>query len=249
MDLLPQALSAGMKRAANVMAAGPGGQAGCSALLCYVRDLLRKYRSLASVQAWEKSWKTTCDQRLGAELEALKAGDTEGGFGMVGGMGDDRDDPNLPRLTGRLERVGKSMKDIILRGMNEAMHSMVNKERDLGASSAAGADLVEDGYLAAQRVVGGIMDSIRQNGGVAPQADSALVTAAVTVVVGNAWAAVVTVLDTLGYSNTGANIAGIGPAIRCRFGTADMLVLECLFWFASMYLPSDMLSQPHCDVF
>jgi hypothetical protein len=249
MDLLPQALSAGMKRAANVMAAGPGGQAGCSALLCYVRDLLRKYRSLASVQAWEKSWKTTCDQRLGAELEALKAGDTEGGFGMVGGMGDDRDDPNLPRLTGRLERVGKAMKDIILRGMNEAMHSMVNKERDLAASSAAGADLVEDGYLAAQRVVGGIMDSIRQNGGVAPQADSALVTTAVTTVVGNAWAAVATVLDTLGYSNTGANIAGIGPAIRCRFGSADMLVLQCLFWFASMYLPSDMLSQPQCDVF
>jgi hypothetical protein len=41
------------------------------------------------------------------------------------------------------------------------------------------------------------------------------VTAAVSTVVGNAWAAVATVLDTLGYSNTGANIAGIGPAIRC----------------------------------
>jgi hypothetical protein len=215
MDLLPQALSAGMQRAANVMATVPGGQAGCSALLCYVRDLLRKYGNLASVQSWEKSWKTTCDQRLGAELEALKAGDSEGGFGMVGGMGDHQDDPNLPRLTGRLERVGRSMKDIVVRGMNEAMFSMMNRECDPAASAVVGADLVEDGYLAAQRVVGGLMDSIRQNGGGALQSDSALVAAAVGTVVENAGLAVTSVLDTLGYNNTGATAAGSSAATRC----------------------------------
>lgn len=227
MDLLPQALSAGMQRAANVMAAVPGGRAGCSALLCYVRDLLRKYGGLASVQAWEKRWKASCDQRLGAELEALKAGDSDGGFGLVGGMGEDRDDPHVPRLTGRLARVGTSMKDIVQRGMNEVMLIMMNKERDaaaLGVSRNGREDHLEDGYMAVQRVVGDIMDSIRQNGGGAPQADSALVAQAVGTVVSNAGASVGNVLDTLGYNISSGSPESTIPAIR--FHILELFVMS-----------------------
>lgn len=197
MDMLPQTLSAVMQRAANVMAAVPGGRAGCSALLCHVRDLLRKYGSLANVQAWEKSWKASCDQRLRAELEALKAGDSEGGFGLVSSMGDDRDDPIAPRLTGRLVRVGNTMKDIVQRTVDRATQTIINNERE-GAG-----DAMEDVFQAGHSLVVNIMNTIRQNSGVAPQADAALVAHAVSHIVNYAGQSVATVLESLGYSATG----------------------------------------------
>lgn len=216
MDSLPQALSAGMQRATNVMVV-PGGRAGCSALLCYVRDLLRKYGSLSSVQTWEKNWKSSCDKRLGAELEALKAGDSDGGFGLVNSMGDDRDDPIPPRLTGRLARVGQNMKEIVHRGMNDVIQIMLNKEREaagLGLSRDGGGDALEEGYQAAQRVVMGIMDAIKQNGGGTPQADAALLANAVQIIVGFASSSVAVVLESLGYNNFTVTPGGASPAIR-----------------------------------
>ncbi|BBN20580.1 hypothetical protein Mp_Vg00710 [Marchantia polymorpha subsp. ruderalis] len=234
MDLLPQALSAGMQRASNLMTVVPGGRAGCSALLCYVRDLLRKYGGLASVQAWEKNWKVTCDQRLVAELEALKAGDSEGGFGMVGLSSDDRDDPVPQRLTGRLNRFGVNLKEIVQRGISEAVLHMMNKERE--ASSCSGmkegaAEKTDDGLLAAQRVVSGVMDTIRQNGSGVMQADSALVASAVTFIVSNAGAAIANVFESLGTSNhSNVGLTGSGSSFRCarRVLLMHMLCLRLL---------------------
>ncbi|BFI43571.1 hypothetical protein MPTK2_Ug00450 [Marchantia polymorpha subsp. ruderalis] len=235
MDILPQALSAGMQRAANLMSVVPGGRAGCSALLLYVRDLLRKYGSLVSVQTWEKNWKGTCDQRLVAELEALKAGDSEGGFGLVGlsssSMGDDRDDPVPQRLTGRLSRVGVNLKEIIQRGMSEALGQMMNREREAAVGSCLKEGVIEktdECFVAAQRVVGGVMDTIRQNGGGVMQADSALVASAVTLFVTNAAAAVANVFESLGASNhLGTSVTGLGPSLRCSRRVLQMHML-CL---------------------
>lgn len=197
MDMLPQALSAVMQRAANVMAAVPGGRAGCSALLCYVRDLLRKCGSLASVQAWEKNWKASCDQRLRAELEALKAGDSEGGFGLVSSMGDDRDDPIAPRLAGRLNRVGNTMKETVQRTVDRATQIIINNERE------GGGDCMDEVFQIGHALVVTIMNTIRQNSGGASQADAALVAHAVSQFVNFAGQSVATILESLGYSTTG----------------------------------------------
>ncbi|KAL2623688.1 hypothetical protein R1flu_003893 [Riccia fluitans] len=217
MDLLPQALSAGTQRAANVMATVPGGRAGCAALLCYVRDLLRKYGSLLSVQAWEKNWKATGDQRLVAELEALKAGDSESGYGLMGlsssGIGDDRDDP-IPRLTGRLSRFGGNLKDIVTRGMNEAFVQMLNKEREAVSGNGLKdrvVDSSDEGYLAAQRVVGGVMEIISQQNTGVMQAETALAAAAVAYIVSNAGTAVANAFESLGV----ANHSGTSSTLRC----------------------------------
>jgi hypothetical protein len=40
-----------------------------SAAFPYTRYFLRKYRDVASVVRWEKNFRTTCDQRLLAELD------------------------------------------------------------------------------------------------------------------------------------------------------------------------------------
>ncbi|CAM6106401.1 unnamed protein product [Calypogeia fissa] len=234
MDLLPQALRAGMQRAETLMAAVPGGRAGCSALLYYVCDLLKKYGGLDSVHNWEKNWKTTCDQRLSAELEALKAGDSEGGFSMVGmsssGVGDERDDPTPQRLTGRLARVGGNMKEIVQRGMTEAVTMLLNKEREWAASTLRdrGIDRFEEGHQYAQRIVGGVMDAIRSNGSGAPQGDSALVATAVGFLVNSAGSAVANVYDTLGASNNvGFAASGLVSSLRCGRQVLQVHVL-CL---------------------
>ncbi|KAL3675105.1 hypothetical protein R1sor_025053 [Riccia sorocarpa] len=225
MDLLPQALSAATQRAANLMAVVPGGRAGCAALLCHVRDLLRKYGSLPSVQAWEKNWKVIGDQRLVAELEALKAGDSEGGSGLVGL--DDRDDA-IPRLTGRLSRFGGNLKDIVTRGMNEAFIQMLNKERE--AVSANGVkekervvDSSDEGSVAAQRVVGGVMEVISQQNSGVMQAETALAAAAVICIVSNAGTAVANVFESLGIANN----SGTSSALRCARRVLQMHML-CL---------------------
>lgn len=207
MDMLPQALSAVMQRAANV-AAVPGGRAGCSALLCYVRDLLRKYGSLASVQAWEKGWKASCDQRLRAELEALKAGDSEGGLGLVSSMGDDRDDPIPPRLTGRLLRIGNSMKEIVQRNVEHATQVIIKNERE------GGGDGMEDVFQAGHSLVVNVMHTIRQNSGVAPQADATLVANAASTIVTSAGQSVASVLENLGYITPGETASTAISAIK-----------------------------------
>ncbi|XP_024382046.1 mediator of RNA polymerase II transcription subunit 12 isoform X2 [Physcomitrium patens] len=208
MDMLPQALSAAMQRAANVMAAVPGGRAGCSALLCYVRDLLRKYGSLASVQAWEKCWKASCDQRLRAELEALKAGDGEGGFGLVSSMGDDRDDPIPPRLIGRLVRYGNVMKDIIQRNADAATQVIINKGRE------GGEDFMEDVFRHGHTLVVSVMNTVRQNSGGVSQNDAALVANAVSTIVNHAGQSVANVLENLGYNLSGEITATATSALQ-----------------------------------
>jgi len=64
-DILPDVLSASVNRN-SVSATGrhPG-----SAAFAYVRYFLKKYRDVASVARWEKNFRTTCDQRLLAELD------------------------------------------------------------------------------------------------------------------------------------------------------------------------------------
>lgn len=200
MDMLPQLLSAAVQRAANVMAAVPGGRAGCSALLFYVRDLLRKYGTLANVQAWEKSWKASCDQRLRAEIEALK-GDSEGGFGLVSSMGDDRDDPVPPRLTGRLVRYGNAMKEIIQRSADAVTQIIVNKERDVGGEP------VEDVLRHGHTLLVGVMNTIKQNSGGVSQNEVALLANAVSTIVNHAGQSVANVLESLGYNAPGESSA------------------------------------------
>ncbi|KAJ7529621.1 hypothetical protein O6H91_15G058800 [Diphasiastrum complanatum] len=234
-NLLPHALSAGMQRASNVMSAMPGGRAVCSLLLGYVRDLLRKYGGFASVQTWEKDWRRTCDQRLGAELDALKAGDSEGGFNLIGltnsGVGDDRDDPPPQKLSGRLSRVGASMKDIVQRGLNEVILQIISRDKDLSTSNSSNdvcTDRIEESHFSAQRVVSGLMDSIRQNGGGVPQADSILISAAVAAIVNHAATAAVNVFEA---SNIASNFVGpgsvVGPFVRCARRVMQIHV-DCL---------------------
>ncbi|XP_024364387.1 mediator of RNA polymerase II transcription subunit 12 [Physcomitrium patens] len=217
MDMLPQALSAVVQRAANVMAAVPGGRAGCSALLCYVRDLLRKYGSLANVQAWEKSWKASCDQRLRAELEALK-GDTEGGFGLVSSMGDDRDDPVPPRLTGRLVRYGNAMKEIIQRSADAITQIIINKERDVGGEP------VEDVLRHGHTLLVGVMNIIKQNSGGVSQNDVALLANAVSTIVNHAGQSVANVLENLGYNAPGETTATALSALQAGRRTLQFYV-------------------------
>lgn len=199
-DLIPEALSAAMHRAASVMASN-GRVLGSSALV-YARYLLKRYGNVASVVEWEKNFKATSDKRLVSELESGRSGDGELNFplGVPTGV-EDLDDFFRQKMSGgRLSRVGANMKEIVQRNLNseDVLQYFFGKERKVfGSGTPKGpvAEKWDDGYQVAQKVISDLMDCIRQTGGAAQEGDPSLVSSAVSAIVGNVGPSIVKLPD------------------------------------------------------
>ncbi|XP_044503987.1 mediator of RNA polymerase II transcription subunit 12-like isoform X2 [Mangifera indica] len=187
-DLIPEALSATMHRAAAVMTSN--GRVSGSAAYGYARYLLKKYNNVASVIEWEKNFKSTCDKRLLSELESGRSLDGEFGFplGVPSGV-EDLDDYFRQKISGsRVSRVGLGMKDVVHRHMDDAFLYFLEKERKhLAAGSPKGPAIEksDEEFQVAQQIIIGLMDCIRQTGGAAQEGDPSLVSSAVSAIVGN----------------------------------------------------------------
>ncbi|OVA03355.1 Mediator complex [Macleaya cordata] len=181
-DLLPDVLSATMLRVA-------AGTVSSSPAFVYARNLLKKYGNVVSVARWEKSFKAMCDQRVLSELESGRTLDGEFGFspGIPAGV-EDPDDYFRQKISSRLPRAGPSMKEIVQRQVEEAVHYFYGKERKLFAAATQkgpGVEKWDDGYQRAQKIVLGLMECIRQNSAAAQEGDPSLVASAVSAIVGN----------------------------------------------------------------
>lgn len=189
-DLIPEALSAAMHRAATVMASN--GRVSGSAVWAYARYLLKRYGNVVSVIEWEKNFKATCDKRLLSELETGRSVDGELSFplGVPAGV-EDLDDFFRQKISGgRLSRVGMNMREIVQRNINveDAFHYFFGKERKLFAGGTTKSTTMEkwdDGYQIAQKVISELMDCIRQTGGAAQEGDPSLVSSAISAIIGN----------------------------------------------------------------
>ncbi|RDX83941.1 Mediator of RNA polymerase II transcription subunit 12, partial [Mucuna pruriens] len=188
-DLIPEALSSAMHRAATVVASN--GRVSGSGALAFTRYLLKKYSNVASVIEWEKTFKTTCDARLSSELESGRSVDGELGFplGVPAGV-EDPDDFFRQKISGgRLpSRVGAGMRDIVQRNVEDAFHYLFGKDRKLYAAGTPKGPALEkwdNGYQIAQQIVMGLIDCIRQTGGAAQEGDPSLVSSAVSAIVGS----------------------------------------------------------------
>ncbi|XP_042503822.1 mediator of RNA polymerase II transcription subunit 12-like [Macadamia integrifolia] len=184
-DLIPEALSAAMHRSVAVMTSN--GRASCSAAFVYARNLLKKYGNVASVVKWENNFKVTCDQKLLAELESTRSVDGEYSLGVPAGV-EDLDDFFRQKISVRLSRSGPSMKEVVQRHIEEAVHYFYGKERKsyaLGNPKSATKEKWDDGYQVAQQIVLGLMDCIRQNGGTAQEGDPSSVASAISAIVSN----------------------------------------------------------------
>ncbi|KAK9274133.1 hypothetical protein L1049_018947 [Liquidambar formosana] len=182
-DLIPETLSATMHRVAAVMVSN--GRVSSSAALVFARFLLKKYGNVASVIEWEKNFKATCDKRLLSEIDSGRSLDGEFGFplGVPAGVEDLDDFLRQKISSGRLSRVGMSMKDIVQRHVEEAFHYFIGKERKLYAPKGPAMEKLDDGYQIAQQIIMGLMDCIRQTGGAAQEGDPSLVSSAVSAIV------------------------------------------------------------------
>ncbi|QCE01993.1 mediator of RNA polymerase II transcription subunit 12 [Vigna unguiculata] len=189
-DLIPEALSSAMHRAAKIVSSN--GRLSGSGVLAFARYLLRKYSNVASVIEWEKTFKATCDTRLSSELDSCRSVDGELGLplGVPAGV-EDHDDFFRQKISGgRLQsRVGAGMREVVQRNVEEAFHFLFGKDRKLfAAGTLKGLPPVEkwdNGYQIAQQIVMGLIDCIRQTGGAAQEGDPSLVSSAVSAIVGS----------------------------------------------------------------
>ncbi|KAF7826055.1 mediator of RNA polymerase II transcription subunit 12-like [Senna tora] len=187
-DLFPEALSSAMHRAAAIVASN--GRISGSGVLVFARYLLKKYGNVTSVTEWEKNFKASCDKRLSSELDSGRLVDGELGIplGVPAGV-EDLDDFFRQKISGgRLSRVGLSMRDIVQRNVEDAIHYLFGKERKgFTASTTKGpaVDKWDNGYQTAQQIVMGLIDCIRQTGGAAQEGDPSLVSSAVSAIVGS----------------------------------------------------------------
>ncbi|KAL4352304.1 hypothetical protein GQ457_06G032040 [Hibiscus cannabinus] len=187
-DLVPEALSATMRRASAFMATNV--RITGSGTLVFFRYLLKRYGNIASVIEWEKNFKGTCDKRLLSELES---GRTEGEFGFPLGVPAGTEDPDdycRQRITvGRLSRVGLSMRDMVQR------HFAAN------APKSPVTEKGDDDYQVAQQIIMGLMDCFRQTGGAFQEGDPGLVSSAVSAIVSNVGPMLAKIPDFTGGSN------------------------------------------------
>nr|KYP56202.1 Putative mediator of RNA polymerase II transcription subunit 12 [Cajanus cajan] len=104
-DLIPEALSSAMQRAATVISSN--GRVSGSGAMAFTRYLLKKYSNVASVIEWERNFKTTCDARLSSELESGRSVDGESGLplGVPAGV-EDHDDFFLVGLIDCIRQTG-----------------------------------------------------------------------------------------------------------------------------------------------
>ncbi|XP_004517268.3 mediator of RNA polymerase II transcription subunit 12-like [Cicer arietinum] len=189
-DLIPEALSSVMDRAAAIIASN--GRVSGSGALAFARYLLKKYSNVVSVIEWEKNFKTTCDKRLASEFESggrLVDGEFGLPLGVPAGI-EDPDDYFRQKISGgRLpSRVASGMRDVVQRNVEDAFHYLFGKDRKLfAAGSPKGFSLEkwDNGYQIAQHIVIGLIDCIRQTGGAAQEGDPSLVTSAVSAIVGS----------------------------------------------------------------
>ncbi|CAJ1921486.1 unnamed protein product [Sphenostylis stenocarpa] len=188
-DLIPEALSSIMHRAAAILASN--GRVSGSSALAFACHLLKKYGNLVSVSEWLKNFKSTCDKRLASEVESGRSVDGELGLplGVPSGV-EDPDDFFRQKITGgRLpSRVGSGMREVVQRNVEEAFHYLFGKDRKLFAAGTPKGPTFEkwdNGYHIAQQIVVGLIDCIRQTGGAAQEGDPSLVTSAVAAIVGS----------------------------------------------------------------
>ncbi|KAL2570308.1 hypothetical protein GLYMA_18G232900v4 [Glycine max] len=188
-DLLPEALSSIMHRAAAIIASN--GRVSGSGALTFACYLLKKYGNVVSVIEWEKSFKSTCDKRLASEIESGRSVDGELGLplGVPAGV-EDPDDFFRQKISGgRLpSRVGSGMRDVVQRNVEEAFRDLFGKDRKLFAAGTPKGPAFEkwdNGYQIAQQIVMSLIDCIRQTGGAAQEGDPSLVTSAVSAIVGS----------------------------------------------------------------
>ncbi|GMH31306.1 hypothetical protein Nepgr_033149 [Nepenthes gracilis] len=197
-DLVPEVLSAAMRRVSIVMASN--GRISGSSTFFYARDLLKKYGNISSVREWEKNFKATSDRRLLSELESERL--QSGEFGVLSGVPagvEDYDDFIRQKITGnRLSRAGMSMREIVQRYVDEMLHHLFGKEKKpfgVGAQKTAGIEKCDDGYQIAQQIILGLLDCIRQTGGAAQEGDPSLVSSAVSAIVSNVGPAIAKMPD------------------------------------------------------
>jgi hypothetical protein len=171
----------------------------------YTRYFLRKYRDVASVVRWEKNFRTTCDQRLLAELDNGRSidGDLISSSGVS--AGEEMDEQVRQKLNGRGSRIVPNMKEIVQRQTEELQRNL--KEKKIPATPKSPSFEKEDGYQIAHDTVLGLVECIRQNGGASPDGDPSAVFSAVSAIVVNAGQAIAKHLDF-----TGGNYHGV-PSI------------------------------------
>ncbi|TVU48682.1 hypothetical protein EJB05_08327 [Eragrostis curvula] len=198
-DILPEVLSASMNRnAVSATTRHPG-----SAAFAYVRYFLKKYRDVASVARWEKNFRTTCDQRLLAELDNGRSidGDLVSSSGVS--TGEEIDETLRQKLNGRNSRLIQNMKEIVQRQADEVQRNLKEK-KILAAPKSPASFEKEDSYQVAHDIVSGLIECIRQNGGANPDGDPSVVASAVSAVVVNAGHVIAKHMDF-----TGGNYQGV----------------------------------------
>ncbi|KAJ6320347.1 hypothetical protein OIU78_015690 [Salix suchowensis] len=217
-DLIPEVLSATMRRVAALLASNE--RISGSAALIYSRHLLKKYGNMPSVLEWEKSFKATCDKRLFSELESGRSLDAEFGYPLGVPAGVDLDDFFRQKISGsRLSRVGMSMRDVVQRNIEDAFHYFGKERKLLGAGTAKspGMEKSDDAYQIAQQIIMGLMECMRQTGGAAQEGDPSLVSSTVSAIVNNVGPTIAKMPDfSIGsnYSNASAATGSLNLARR-----------------------------------
>ncbi|KAI4378004.1 hypothetical protein MLD38_015551 [Melastoma candidum] len=187
-DLIPLALSALSDRATAVV--NSNNRVTGSFALAYARYLLKKYGNVTSVVEWRKHTKVNGDKRILSELESGRSPDGEFGFplGVPTGV-EDLDDYLRQKIAScRLSRVGMSMREVVQRRVEEIVHLFSGKEKKLlatGILKIPPTEKGDDGYQAAEQIVLGIMECMKQTGGAAQEGDPSLVASAVSAIVGS----------------------------------------------------------------
>ncbi|KAL6847579.1 hypothetical protein ACP4OV_022605 [Aristida adscensionis] len=202
-DLLPEVLSASMSRNLVLATARHPG----SAAFAYARYFLKKYRDVGSVARWEKSFRTTCDQRLLAELDNGRSidGDLVSSSGVS--AGEEIDEQVRQKLNGRSSRVIQNMKEIVQRQADEVQRNLKEK-KILATPKSPPTFEKEDSYHIAHDIVLGLVECIRQNGGANPDGDPSIVASAVSAIVFNAGHVIAKHLDFTGGSYQGVHSVG-----------------------------------------
>uniref|UniRef100_J3MNL0 Mediator complex subunit Med12 domain-containing protein n=1 Tax=Oryza brachyantha TaxID=4533 RepID=J3MNL0_ORYBR len=194
-DLLPEVLSVSMNR--NFVLATARHPA--SGAFAYTRYFLKKYGDVASVARWQKSFRTTCDQRLLAELDNGRSvdGDLVSSSGVS--AGEEIDEQVRQKLNVRNSRIVPNMKEIIQRQTEE--------KKGFAAPKSPSVER-EDSYQTAHDIVLGLVDCIRQNGGASLDGDPSIVASAVSAIVVNAGHAIAKHLDLSGGNYQGVSSMG-----------------------------------------
>ncbi|XP_010419586.1 PREDICTED: mediator of RNA polymerase II transcription subunit 12 [Camelina sativa] len=183
-DLVPEAMTALMNRAASLMSSN--GKISGSAALVYARYILKRYGSLPSIVEWHNNFKATCEKRLLSELDHTRSGNGEYGIPLGVPAGVENPDDYIRKKISiggtRPSRVGLNMRDVVQRHVEEATHYL-RKLIGTGTMKASLAEKNDDGFQVAQQIVVGLMDCIRQTGGAAQEGDPTLVSSAVSAIV------------------------------------------------------------------